>query len=194
MGLVLGGTAVTLLALVPLLVVWLRPGEIRYRRETAMALHRAQLEELDHDHAEDRIPDAEYEGARLEIARRLLAADQLAEPDADRRGRFLLIATFIAVPLVSVILFLPGSLPLIPSEPHAVFKRQVEMAARRDDALISKLEAKLATMNPRTEELPRPPTSVGHRITPHQIRPPEESKITSTGINQCYSSSFVPTR
>ncbi len=151
-GLILGGTAVTLLALVPLLVVWLRPGEIRYRRETAMALHRAQLEELDHDRAEGRIPDAEYEGARLEIARRLLAADQLAEPDADHRGRFLLIATFIAVPLVSVILFLPGSLPLIPSEPHAVFKRQVEMAARRDDALISKLEAKLATMNPRTEE------------------------------------------
>ena len=29
---------------------------------------------------------------------------------------------------------------------------------------------------PTHEELPRPPTSVGHRITPHQIRPPPKSQ------------------
>jgi cytochrome c-type biogenesis protein CcmH len=37
----------------------LRRGTIRYRRQTAMALHRAQLEEIERDREEGRLPEEE---------------------------------------------------------------------------------------------------------------------------------------
>jgi cytochrome c-type biogenesis protein CcmH len=150
--LIVGMVLLALLGLAPLVFAAVRPGLVRYRRETAMALHRAQLQEIDRDRAEGRLAESEYEGAKLEVERRLLAADRLEEPPADRRAGALLIATAVLVPLGAVALFLPGVLPIVPSEPHAQLLRQVDVAAKRDDQLIAQLEAKLAVMNPNSEE------------------------------------------
>lgn len=133
-------------AILPVVVVWLRRGVVRYRRDTALALHRAQLEEIERDREESRLPEAEYQGARLEVQRRLLAADQIAEPEADRRARGLLIATLVAIPLAAVAVFVPSGLPLVPSEPHATVVRERAAARSRDDALIARLEQKLAEL------------------------------------------------
>ncbi|HQT72391.1 MAG TPA: c-type cytochrome biogenesis protein CcmI [Acidiphilium sp.] len=135
-------------AIAPLLVVWLRQGTIRYRRETAMALHRSQLEEIDRDREEGRLPEEEYKAARLEVQRRLLAADQIPEPEANRAARGVMIATFVAIPVAAVALFIPSGLPLVPSEPHASVIRQRDAAAKRDNALIEQLRQKLASLPP----------------------------------------------
>jgi cytochrome c-type biogenesis protein CcmH len=74
LALVLAGmTAVVLLALLlPLLHGWRAPAE---RRQFDRAVYRAQLDELARDVARGVIGDAEAAAARLEIERRLLAAD-----------------------------------------------------------------------------------------------------------------------
>ncbi len=62
------------IALAPLVMV-LRPRLVAHgRRDAALALHRAQLAELDRDFAEGRIAAAEHAGAVLEVERRLLGA------------------------------------------------------------------------------------------------------------------------
>lgn len=133
-----------LVAVTPIVLVWARRGPIHYRRETALALHRAQLDEIARDHDEGRLPDSEYQGARLEVERRLLAADALPEPEANRSARGLLIAVVVLIPAGALALFLPGSLPMVPSEPHAAVMRAETAARRQDDALVAKLERKLA--------------------------------------------------
>ena len=150
--LIIGMVLLAAIGLAPFVVAWVRPGSVRYRRETAMALHRAQLVEIDRDRAEGRLAATEYEGAKLEVERRLLAADQLEEPPADRRATMLLITTAVLVPLGAVLLFLPGILPIVPSEPHTLLLHQVDIAAKRDNQLITKLKARLASMNPNSAQ------------------------------------------
>lgn len=140
-----------LLAIAPVLVAWSRRGTIRYRRDTAMALHRAQLDEIERDRIDGRLPDSEFQGARLEVQRRLLDADAIAEPEANRSARLLLVATLIAIPAAALALFLPFSLPIVPSEPHARVVATLSAATTRDDALIARLERKLAQIPPHTE-------------------------------------------
>ncbi|HEX7388573.1 MAG TPA: c-type cytochrome biogenesis protein CcmI [Acidiphilium sp.] len=137
-----------LIAISPVLVVWGWRGQIRYRRDTALALYRAQLVEVGRERDEGRLPETEYQGARLEVERRLLAADALPEPEANRRTRGLLIAVLVLIPVGGLALFLPGSLPMIPSEPHAKVMHLEAAAQKQDDALIAKLEHKLAEMPP----------------------------------------------
>ena len=69
----LGMTVVVVLALLlPLLHRWRAPAE---RRLFDRAVYRAQLDELERDVARGVIGGAEAQSARLEIERRLLAAD-----------------------------------------------------------------------------------------------------------------------
>ncbi|MCF3945473.1 c-type cytochrome biogenesis protein CcmI [Acidiphilium iwatense] len=139
-----------LVAVAPIVVVWVRRGQIRYRRDTALALHRSQLDEIARERDEGRLPDSEYQGARLEVERRLLAADALPEPEANRSARGLLIAVVALIPVGALALFLPGSLPMVPSEPHAAVVRAESAARKQDDALIARLERKLAEIPPNT--------------------------------------------
>lgn len=138
-------------AITPLLFVMIRASRVRYRRDTALALHRAQLEEIDRDLADGRLKPEEYRSAKVEIERRLLAADRLSEVNADRSARGMLIAAAVLIPVAGVALFLPGSLPLVPSEPHASVVRQQQAAARRDDKLIAMLRSKIAQLPPDSE-------------------------------------------
>ncbi len=113
-----------LLLLLPIALAFFGPTILRNRRETALAIHRAQLAELDRDLADGRIAAAEHGAAKLEVERRLLAADTLREAAFDGNAKFLLIATIIAVPVMAFALYLPGSTPNVPSEPHAQWVAQ----------------------------------------------------------------------
>ena len=121
-----------------------RGGRPRDRRAAALAIHRAQLDELSHDFAEQRIGAPEYAAAKLEVERRLLAADSLTERPPDGNARLLLILTLIAIPIAAFALYLPGSTPYVPSEPHAQWQAKQQAADAQLDQLIALLRARLA--------------------------------------------------
>src|SRR5437763_351789 len=69
----------SLVAMAPLALTLRRGAVARGRREAAIALHRAQLAELNRDLAERRIAPAAHANAVLEVQRRLPAAAEAAE-------------------------------------------------------------------------------------------------------------------
>jgi cytochrome c-type biogenesis protein CcmH len=140
------GLAIVLM--LPLLVAMRKGRDLRGRRETALAMHRAQLTELTRDLADGRIAEREYEGARLEVERRLLSADALSDPKADGNAKFLLLATALAIPVMAFALYLPGSTPTVPSEPHAAWIAKEQSQQRNLGAVADELRAKLATLDP----------------------------------------------
>ncbi len=136
------GLAIVLM--VPLAFTFSGGRTARDRREAALALHRAQLDELTRDLADNRIGAPEYAAARLEVERRLLAADSLKERALDGNARFLLVVTIIAIPVVAFALYLPGSTPNVPSEPHTQWLAQQQAANARINQFITLLRARLA--------------------------------------------------
>jgi cytochrome c-type biogenesis protein CcmH len=153
LALVLAGmTAVVLLALLlPLLHGWRAPAE---RRQFDRAVYRAQLDELARDVARGVIGDAEAAAARLEIERRLLAADPGMGPAAgaatSRLGssRALAIAAALIVAGGAGLLYLHLGAPAVPDMPFAerhetTPARQAEQAEIADAAatLAAKLKA-----------------------------------------------------
>ncbi len=123
----------------------------RSRRDSALAIHRAQLAELDRDLAEGRIAPAEHGNAVLEVQRRLLAA--AASPDASPLGaaRGPLWATLAGVPVLALGLYLLDGHPFLPGAPLAA--RLAAAGQERADAatLIAMLRERLATLDPNSE-------------------------------------------
>ncbi len=140
--------ALALLLMLPLLLSFRRGSRLRNRRETALVLHRAQLEELARDLQDSRIGAQEYAGARLEIERRLLSADALTESWSGGNARNLLVATIMLIPVMAFLLYLPGSTPNIPSEPHTQWLVHEQAQHTQTQMLITALRAKLATLDP----------------------------------------------
>jgi cytochrome c-type biogenesis protein CcmH len=136
----------------PLLLAFRGPSTARGRREAALAIHRAQLAELHRDLAEARIAASEFAGAKLEIERRLLAADALSDTPLDGRAKWLLAATALAIPVMAFLLYLPGNTHQVPSEPHAQWAAQQAKAASQIDTFITELRAHLATVNPNSAD------------------------------------------
>ncbi len=136
----------------PLLLAFRRPRKLQERREAALALHRAQLAELDRDLADGRIGAAEHAGAKLEIERRLLTADALPAQPTGGSAKLLLVMTLIALPIGGFALYLPDATPGVPSEPHAQWAAQQAAAAQRLDQLISLLRAHLAKAAPNSAD------------------------------------------
>ncbi len=116
----------------------------RGRREAALAFHRAQLAELTREREEGRIGAEEYATAEIELQRRLLAA--AAEPDAKATGalRRPLLITLVLLPIAALALYWPGGTPFLPAAPLA--PRLAE--ASKEEALITELRTRLATMDP----------------------------------------------
>jgi cytochrome c-type biogenesis protein CcmH len=143
----------SLLLLLPLAFTFvLRRGALADRRETAIALHRSQLAELARDLADNRIAATEYAGAKLEIERRLLAADALTDTKLTGNSTLLLIATAIAVPIMAFALYLPGSTPNVPSEPHAQWLALQEANNAKLIGFITALRMKLADVDPNSPD------------------------------------------
>lgn len=136
----------------PLLLALRRPRNVPERREAALVLHRAQLVELNQDLANGRIGASEHAGARLEIERRLLAADALPVQPTGGSAKMLLIVTLIALPIGGFALYLPDATPSVPSEPHAQWAAQEAQTQTRLAQLISLLRAHLATVAPNSAD------------------------------------------
>ncbi len=135
-----------LLTLAPLLWVLRGPPVLRGRRGPALALHRAQLTELDQELAQGRITSAEHGAAKLEVQRRLLASADLVDVEPSPRGRALLLAMIITIPLAAETLYLIGGRPDLPD---ATAQMRRDMAAQKDaedEGLITKLRQTLMLM------------------------------------------------
>jgi cytochrome c-type biogenesis protein CcmH len=124
----------------------------RNRREAALALYGAQLEELARDLSDGRIASQQYGAAKLEVERRLLAADGFTDRPLDGNARFLLIATLAAVPIVAFALYLPGNTANVPSEPHTQWVAQQEAINARLSAVILEIRQRLAGENPNSAD------------------------------------------
>lgn len=140
-------------AAVPVVISFARAGGGRGRRQAALALHRAQLDELDREQAEDRIGTVEHAAAVLEVKRRLLAVDAERETAAGKRvGWGVIAAVLIAIPIAALVLYLPAGDPGLPAAPLAP-RLKAERAEQVEEAkLVTTLRQKLATLDPKSEQ------------------------------------------
>lgn len=143
--------AVALALSLPLLLAFRRT-RLPARREASLALHRAQLAELDRDLADGRIGAPEHGAAKLEVERRLLSADALPAEPAGGSAALLLIITLIALPVGGFALYLPDATPGVPSEPHTKWQAQQAVTQERLDQLINLLRAHLAAATPNSAD------------------------------------------
>lgn len=142
---------VTVLAILAPLLRGTRPGVDRASYD--QAVYRDQLGELDRDIARGLMAPDEAAASRLEIQRRLLAADRMAETRRPSsappslaaatarpvRSPMLACALFVLVAAGSVGLYLRLGAPGVPDEPFA--SRQAEMAATEGQQHLSMARA-----------------------------------------------------
>ncbi|MCI1242648.1 MAG: c-type cytochrome biogenesis protein CcmI [Acetobacter fabarum] len=137
----------SLLALAPAIVtLWKRTRVIRDERSTALALHEAQLAELDRDLAIGLIAPTEHDVAILEIQRRILSAD--AAPSTARANSSAMLGWFglAAVPALAIALYLTNGTPYLPAQPLGPRLVAQHMQNRKADALIAQLQQAMASL------------------------------------------------
>jgi cytochrome c-type biogenesis protein CcmH len=160
----LAALALAALTLAPLLLLaWrARAGHgvrLRGRQEAALALHRAQLTELDNDLAEGRLLTAEHQAAKLEVQRRLLADAALPDGAAAKTDRYFIPAVAMAVPIAALLLYLATGRPGFPP-PDTAPPVQADGAGAapdpariaQDQAAIGQLRNRLALMDPHADQ------------------------------------------
>ena len=146
----------TTAALAPLAWVLLRGRPVRRgRQEAALALHRAQLGELDRDLAEGQIAAAEYAAATVEVQRRLLAAAERPDTPLASAARRPLVVALALVPAFAFALYLLGGSPGLPSEPLAARIARAKVELEQENASLAALRAHLATLDPHSEQARR---------------------------------------
>ena len=110
------------------------------------AVYRDQLEEIDSDRARGLIPEAEAEAARIEVARRLLAADAKKSGQGshkgDRPARAALIGVALALPLAVLGVYLVYGSPRLPDQPLAA-RLQEPVDGQNIAARVARVEARL---------------------------------------------------
>lgn len=110
-------------------------------------VYRDQLDEIEADRARGLIGESEAEAARLEVARRLLAADEKARgKSGETKGGALahtaLIGVALALPLAVLSLYLLYGSPRLPDQPLAA--RLIDPAQEKSvGALVARVEARL---------------------------------------------------
>ena len=109
------------------------------------AVYRDQLRELERDAARGLIDAAEAAGARLEIERRLLAADAADDDAPPRRagGAALAVGLALAVPVAAALLYLALGSPGVPDQPYAARSRERALAQAGDHGDMEKNAAAL---------------------------------------------------
>lgn len=145
-------SVVSVVALCPLLYGFWRVALPRGRRDSALALHRAQLAELDREHVEGRIGVAEHAGARLEVQRRLLAEAESRDstPSTTAGPRGLLVLAVVLLPLAGVGLYLIDGQPQIAFAEAGAPINAAQQGAEAE-TLIATLRTRLGTLDPKTE-------------------------------------------
>ena len=115
-----------------------------------IAVYKDQLKEIAADEARGTLAAGEAEGARAEVARRLLRATQdnpkvVSAARADDRNRFILpvsILTSVALPVMSLGLYLAYGAPGMPAQPLSERIAQATDANKPND-LVAKVEERL---------------------------------------------------
>ncbi len=132
--------AAAIIALAAILVL-IRPllasrGEAASRAKADAALYRAQLDELKRDVARGTITEAEAEGARVEISRRLLAAARQAEatghlsPGPAHAAKSLAVIAAVLIPMLALATYLiSGGDPWEADQPFAARAGERALAA-----------------------------------------------------------------
>ncbi len=141
-------------ALAPLGFAFRRSAAIRGRRETALAVHRAQLAELDRDLGEGRIAGEEHAQAVLEVQRRLLAAADAPDDVADEKQpgrRGVLLVALAAVPLAAFGLYMLDGHPELPAAPLAARLAQSDRDRTEASALVATLRQRLTQLDPHSD-------------------------------------------
>jgi cytochrome c-type biogenesis protein CcmH len=121
-------------------------GAVPAREAFNATVYRDQLKEIDSDRARGLIAEAEAEAARLEVARRLLAADTKERESGDAAtsspARAALIGVALALPLTALGLYLLYGSPQLPDQPLAA-RLQDPASERNPVALVARVEARL---------------------------------------------------
>jgi cytochrome c-type biogenesis protein CcmH len=145
----IGFIVLSLIVMTPFVVAQTRI-RLRGRRDAAMTLYRAQLVELENEGERGRIGPAEQAQARLEIERRVLTMASAVEEALPRPGRigWLLPALIVLLPLGGLALYLPGATPNMPAAPLAPRVAAAQEQMQEDQAMLSMLQAKIATLDP----------------------------------------------
>ncbi len=139
-------------ALTPLALSLRGTAAARGRQEAAVALHRAQLSELDRDLADGRIATTEHASAVLEVQRRLLAAAGSTEAGPRVSSRVPVLLALLVVPIGAFALYLTGGSPGLPAVPLAdriAVAREREM---QEAALIAQLRQRLTQLDPHSDQ------------------------------------------
>lgn len=134
------------------LLVLLRPlttgrGNEPARDAFNATVYRDQLDEIEADRARGLIGEAEAEAARLEVARRLLAADEAARDKAGETktsapARMAFVGVALALPLAALSFYLLYGSPRLPDQPLAA--RLIDPASEKNiGALVARVEARL---------------------------------------------------
>lgn len=134
-----------------ILAAWRGRIRIRGRRDMALALHRAQLIELDRDLAENRLLAPEHAAAKLEVQRRLLGDAALTEAQTRRSGPLPLVIVSALAPAVALILYVAGGHPDYAAQRQVAEATATDDQARKDDAVIAELRTMLTKMDPKSD-------------------------------------------
>jgi cytochrome c-type biogenesis protein CcmH len=137
----------SLIALAPAAAtLWRRTRSIRDERSTALALHDAQLAELDRDLTVGLIASGEHAVAVLEIQRRILVADMAPSSARERSATWPGWLALGLAPVVAVALYLTNGAPMLPAQPLAPRLAAQHERDVRDDAVIAQLRAAIAAL------------------------------------------------
>ncbi|MBF0875901.1 c-type cytochrome biogenesis protein CcmI [Gluconobacter cerevisiae] len=118
-------------------------------RDSALTLYRGQLGDLERDHALALINGEEYQAARLEVQRRLLATDEEAavedlSAEPVKRSRVLpVLAVGLGIPVLAFALYIVNGHPSLPPQPLS--QRQTGPDAKGLET-IHKLQTEVATI------------------------------------------------
>ena len=167
--------------LAPLALTLRRAVTARGRREAAIALHRAQLAELDRDLAEGRIGETEHAAAVLEVQRRLLAVAATTEAAPGRTSSMPIAAALVAVPIVALLLYLVGGHPDLPAAPLAARIAAAEQRDREEAGLIEQLRARLGQVDPHSDRGREGYILLGN-VEAHRGRMAEAAKAWGTAL------------
>ncbi len=144
--LLLGGLAV--LALAPLAYALIRPARLRGRAEADLALYQSQLAELAREAETGRLDPAQYQAAKLEVQRRILAAPGATTPEATPgRTPALLAALVFLLPAAALGLYLVRGTPDMPAVPFVERQRMMEA----EDRMLETLRSRVAALDPASD-------------------------------------------
>jgi cytochrome c-type biogenesis protein CcmH len=144
--LLLGGLAV--LALAPLAYALIRPARLRGRAEADLALYQSQLAELAREAESGRLDPAQYQAAKLEVQRRILAAPGATTPEATPGRTPALLATLVfLLPAAALGLYLVRGTPDMPAVPFVERQRMMEA----EDRMLETLRSRVAALDPASD-------------------------------------------